>query len=195
MYIPASNRVNIMKRLEIEIGDTVRIAESSVHYNTTRRSNPRCDGIVQEICSHIDVDWENNTSNTYQSSDLILIKKGKTMQFTKSDLKTGMFVKQRDGMFMLVLEKAAVGRTCFTNLADVKENLLSGYAHLDIVAVYEALYGGIVNDYMRGEDLTLIWERTEQTEAQQTEAQKEMEVLQAKMDELQEQMKVVKAKI
>jgi hypothetical protein len=115
---------------------------------------------------------------------------GKTMRFTKSDLKTGMFVKQRDGMFMLVLEKAAVGSTCFTNLADVKENLLSGYAHLDIVAVYEAGYGGVVNDYMRGEDLTLIWERTEQTEAQ-----KEMEVLQAQAKALQEQAQAIQEQI
>jgi hypothetical protein len=80
MYIPASNRVNIMEQLEIEIGDTVRIALTSGYYNSYFKSNPKCNGIVSSICSYIDVDWENNTSNTYQSSDLILIKKGKAMQ-------------------------------------------------------------------------------------------------------------------
>ena len=58
------------------------------------------------------------------------------------------------------------------------------------MAVYTTASRDTLECHLSGESLTLIWERTEQTEAQ-----KEMEVLQAKMDELQEQMKVVQAKM
>jgi hypothetical protein len=132
---------------------------------------------------------ENPTIVTY--TEMMQLLKKTMKEFTKSDLKTGMFVKQREGMYMLVLEDRAVGNTGFTLLSDVRHNLLaSAYKHLDIVAVYKASGDGVMTDYMEGNELTLIWERTEQTPAQ-----KEMEVLQTKMDELQEQMKVVQAKL
>jgi hypothetical protein len=179
-----------MNQLKIEIGDTVKIAEGSRYY----RHSGDGEGVVNSTTIGsltIKVKWDSGYSNYYDNSDLTLIKKGKTMQFTKSDLKTGMFVKQRDGMFMLVLEKAAVGSTCFTNLVDLKENLLAvNYTHLDIVAVYKAVYGGIVNEYMLGNELALIWERIEQTEAQ-----KEMEVLQEQAKALQEQITKLQSKL
>ena len=182
-----------MNQLKIEIGDTVRIAETSEYYGSGI-CNPMCEGLYIKVAlgldHHYKVRWNNGEEAYYNLHDLTLIKKGKTMQFTKSDLKTGMFVKQRDGMFLLVLEKAAVGNTCFTCLSDLKENLLADYKHLDIVAVYEAAYGGIVKGYMRGQHLTPIWERTEQTEAQ-----KEMEVLQEQAKALQEQITKLQGKL
>ena len=185
-----------MNELKIEIGDTVKIAKSSEFYNCPDANNPQCEGVYIAISEDYfythHVEWVNGHANYYRLRDLTLIKKGKKdmKEFTKSDLKTGMFVKQRDGMFMLVLEKAAVGSTCFTNLADLNESLLSGYTHLDIVAVYQAVHGGIVGEYMRGESLTLIWRRTEQTEAQ-----KEMASLQVKMSEMQEQVNALQGVI
>ena len=44
--------------------------------------------------------------------------------------------------------------------------------------------------YLKGEDLTLVWERTEQTEAQ-----KEMEVLQKQATALQEQITKLQGKL
>jgi hypothetical protein len=172
-----------MNELEIEIGDTVE----SLGFNKGARGTCLTTGGGVYY-----IDWDDYCSSWRRRNTLKLIKKGKKdmKEFTKSDLKTGMFVKQRDGMFMLVLEKAAVGNTCYTNLADLKENLLSGYTHLDIVAVYEASYGGIVNDYMRGEALKLIWERIEQTPAQ-----KEMEILQAQVKAVQEQITKLQGKL
>jgi translation elongation factor P/translation initiation factor 5A len=120
---------------------------------------------------------------------------GKTMkEFTKSDLKTGMFVKNRDGNYKVViggvLEVLSGIDTC-TRLGTFSDSLISNNCKgLDIVAVYKVQREGYLRTYLQGESLTLIWERTEQTPAQ-----KEMEVLQAKMDELQEQMKVVQAKL
>jgi hypothetical protein len=116
---------------------------------------------------------------------------GKTMEFTKSDLKTGMFVKYRDGGIRLVLGNTLTG-DFWRSLDEVKVNLMSDdvQRHLDIMSVYESLSPAIISTYLNGGCLELIWERTEQTPAQ-----KEMEVLQAKMDELQEQMKVVQAKL
>jgi hypothetical protein len=191
----------MIKQFGIEI---VRIAEASSYYHALSETNPKCDGIVREIRGHLGVYWENNTSNIYQPQDLILIEKGKTMkEFTKSDLiklaqTETVFVKQREGMYMLVLKDRAVGNTGFTLLSDVCDNLLASmFKHLDIVAVYKASGDGVMTDYMEGNELTLIWERTEQTPAQ-----KEMEALQvkmnesqAKMNELQAQMKVVQAKL
>jgi hypothetical protein len=151
----------------------------------------RCDGIAGT--------FGYDSGDTLISYTEMMQLLGKTMkEFTKSDLKTGMFVKQREGMHMLVLEDRAVGNTGFTLLSDVRHNLLASvYKHLDIVAVYKASGDGVMTDYMEGNELTLIWERTEQTPAQ-----KEMEVLQvkmnesqAKMNELQAQMKVVQAKL
>jgi hypothetical protein len=180
--------------LKIEIGDTVRISESSKYYMHQDYDNPRCEGVCIKARGNWDcrVIWSNGKINSYNMGDLILIKKGKTMkEFTKSDLKTGMFVKQREGMYMLVLEDRAVGNTGFTLLSDVRHNLLASvYKHLDIVAVYRPSGVGVMTGYMSGNDLNLIWERTEQTPSQI-----EMEVLQSKMDELQEQMKVVQAKL
>jgi hypothetical protein len=120
---------------------------------------------------------------------------GKTMkEFTKSDLKTGMFVKNRDGNYKVVLggvlEVLSGIDTC-TRLGTFSDSLISNYCKgLDIVAVYKVQREGYLRTYLQGNSLTLIWERTEQTPAQ-----KEMEVLQAKMNELQEQMKVLQAKL
>ena len=179
-------------QLKIEVGDTVRIAKTSGYYNSCFKNNPMCEGVVVEDCGPLDVDWDNGFSNTYQSHDLILIKKGKTMQFTKSDLKTGMFVKYRSGDYRVVIGHVLSGTGCAT-LPQYSEDLKYRgdiYPQLDIVAVYKATRGTNIDEYLKGHCLTPIWERTEQTPAQ-----KEMEVLQAKMDELQEQMKVVQAKL
>jgi hypothetical protein len=187
-------------QLKIEVGDTVRIAGTSVHYNRAEESNPKCDGVVVEYCGTLDVDWDNGFSNTYQSYDLILIKKGKTMkEFTKSYLKTGMFVKYRGGHYRVVIGDFLSGKGC-ASLSQYSDNLKyvgDTYKALDIMAVYKASGGTNMDEYLSGQRLTLIWERTEQTPAQ-----KEMEVLQvkmnesqAKMNELQAQMKVVQAKL
>jgi hypothetical protein len=116
---------------------------------------------------------------------------GKTMQFTKSDLKTGMFVRNRGGDYKVVIGEVLSGLDACTTLGNFSDSLISndceGY---DIVAVYEVKGTVYLRTYLNGSSLEVIWERTEQTPAQ-----KEMEVLQAKMDELQEQMKVVQAKL
>ena len=99
--------------LEIEVGDTVRIAATSEYYNRHNEYNPRCEGVciaAPDGCGYThDVEWESGKSNHYKVCDLTLVKKGKTMQFTKSDLKTGMFVKQRNGKLKIVLGKNLCG--------------------------------------------------------------------------------------
>jgi hypothetical protein len=117
---------------------------------------------------------------------------GKTMkEFTKSDLKTGMVVRYRDGEYRILIDKVLTGIGGFNVLSLYNDSLLGVNAsNVDIVAVYNMCNARPIDIYLKGEHLTLIWERTEQTPAQ-----KEMEVLQAKMDELQEQIKVVQAKL
>lgn len=113
--------------------------------------------------------------------------------FTKSDLKTGMFVKYRNGEYRMVLGDFL---SCFTTY-----NLISYYGddllcedsirrNLDIVAVYVTAEITALSVYLQGDSLTLLWERT-----QQTEAQKEMEVLNKKIAELQLQATRLQGKI
>ena len=117
---------------------------------------------------------------------------GKTMkEFTKSDLKTGMFVKQRDGDYAVVLDNDLSGLEHYVSLDTITPKLISScLTGNDIMFVYVKAERCCMNSHLSGLGLRRIWERTEQTPAQ-----KEMEVLQSKMDELQEQMKVVQAKL
>jgi hypothetical protein len=124
---------------------------------------------------------------------------GKTMkEFTKSDLKTGMFVKQRDGDYAIVLDETLSTMRMYTELRNIASSLYhNSIKSSDIMAVYTTASRDTLECHLDGESLALIWERTEQTPAQ-----KEMEVLQvkmnesqAKMNELQAQMKVVQAKL
>jgi hypothetical protein len=130
---------------------------------------------------------------------------GKAMkEFTKSDLKTGMFVKQRNGNFKVVLGDAICGdNNNYGRLDEYKENLINickNTAH-DVMAAYNPEKGASLTSYLKGNNITLIWERIEQTPAQ-----KEMEVLltnmvtleyetKSKMEEIQKQIKVVQAKL
>jgi hypothetical protein len=128
---------------------------------------------------------------------------GKTMkEFTKSDLKTGMFVKQRDGDYAVVLDKTLSTMRMYTELRNIASSLYhNSIKSSDIMAVYTTASRDTLECHLGGESLTLIWERTEQTPAQ-----KEMEVLltnmvtleyetKSKMEEIQKQIKVVQAKL
>jgi hypothetical protein len=116
---------------------------------------------------------------------------GKTMEFTKSDLKTGMVVRYRDGEYRLFIDKVLMGIGGFNILSLYNDNLLgSNASNVDIVAVYSMCNARPIDIYLKGEELTLIWERTEQTPAQ-----KEMEELQAQIKKLQEQAKVLQSKL
>jgi hypothetical protein len=123
---------------------------------------------------------------------------GKTMEFTKSDLKTGMFVKYRNGGIRLVLADFVTG-TYWRSLNNVAENLKSVDCQrdLDIMSVYEALRPTNIESYLNGEDLKLIWERTEQTPAQKEmqELLSNIEKAEKDMADMKEQAKVLQAKL
>jgi hypothetical protein len=113
------------------------------------------------------------------------------MEFTKSDLKTGMFVKNRNGDYKMVMGEALAGLDTSTELGYFSESLISNRAKcLDIIAVYKVKSAVYIRTYLQGNSLTLIWERTEQTEAQ-----KEMEVLQEQAKALQEQITKLQSKL
>jgi hypothetical protein len=135
--------------------------------------------------------WVGDTAQTIIPYKEMMQLLGKTMEFTKSDLKTGMFVKYRNGGIRLVLADFVTG-TYWRSLNNVAENLKSVDCQrdLDIMSVYEALRPTNIESYLNGEDLKLIWERTEQTPAQ-----KELALLQEQITALQEQAKVLQAKL
>jgi hypothetical protein len=117
---------------------------------------------------------------------------GKTMQFTKSDLKTGMFVKYRNGEYRVVLSGSLIG-SGYAYLGQFSNNLKAidrGDDELDILSVYSLENARTMKSHLIGEGLKLIWERTEQTPAQ-----KEMEELQSQISKLQEQAKVLQIKL
>ena len=75
---------------------------------------------------------------------------GKTMkEFTKSDLKTGMFVKYRGGHYRVVIGDILSGSGCAT-LPQYSEDLKykgNDYVALDIMAVYKAAKATHINEY------------------------------------------------
>ena len=197
ILIHATNE-RFMNQLKIEIGDTVKIAKSSEFYNCPDANNPQCEGVYIAISEDYfythHVEWVNGHANYYRLRDLTLIKKGKKemKEFTKSDLKTGMFVKLRDEKFRIVLgENLCGGERGWNRLSNYKFDLNSArYKDSDIIAVYNTSEGSSLTSYLEGHFLTPIWERTEQTEAQ-----KEMEVLQEQAKALQEQITKLQSKL
>jgi hypothetical protein len=199
MYIPTSNRVNIMniKNTMCKISGLTTeqkvnlVAEMPDHGFNDFRADEIYIGVTKAGSWGT---WEQgcHTPKIVTYSEMMQLLTGKTVQFTKSDLKKGMFVRQRDGVYKVVFDNIICGEDGFTDLSSLKENLTysNSATHLDIMDVYYANEFRAMKSYLQGLGLRRIWERTEQTEAQ-----KEMEVLQAKMYELQEQMKVVKDKI
>jgi hypothetical protein len=197
MYIPTSNRVNTIniKNTMCRLSDLTQQQVNSVVKAISE--SDYCQWVLDDCligfyCDGDTSTWESPSNPiivTY--TEMMQLLTGKPMQFTKSDLKTGMFVRQRDGDYAVVLDKTLSTMRLYTELCNIESSLHhNSIKSCDIMAVYTTASRDTLGCHLSGESLTLIWERTEQTEAQ-----KEMEVLQAKMDELQEQMKVVKAKI
>jgi hypothetical protein len=183
-----------MNSLEIEIGDTVKISASSQYYQKGT-NNPTCEGVYNKNAGVTSlahrVDWANGERDWYNLHDLTLIKKGKTMQFTKSDLKTGVhFIRNRSEEYKIVLDTMLCGNS-YTPLKQITETLRHNcYRELDIMSVYVITEKRSINSYLKGESLSPIWERTEQTEAQE-----EMEVLQAQAKALQEDTQAIQEQI
>jgi hypothetical protein len=169
-----------MNQLEIEIGDTV---EYSVGSNTG------AGGVCIDIHARYGtyrISWDDYNASWCSFNDLTLIKKGnkEMKEFTKSDLKTGMFVKNRHGHYKIVIGEFLSGLDTSTLFANFSESLISNIGKgYDIVAVYNVHSDGYLRTFLQGNSLTLIWERTEQTEAQ-----KEMAILQEQAKALQEQI-------
>jgi hypothetical protein len=67
--------ITMREPLKIEIGDTVKIVETSSYYPELKEDNPKCEGVVSRVAGSIEVEWNNGCSNVYQSYDLTLIKK------------------------------------------------------------------------------------------------------------------------
>jgi hypothetical protein len=135
--------------------------------------------------------WYGNTNPKIIPYKEMMKLLGKTMEFTKSDLKTGVHViKNRDGDYKIVLDTILCGNS-YTALNLITETLShKNYIDLDIMAVYVITEKRSINSYLTGEGLSLIWERTEQTPAQ-----KELSLLQEQITALQEQAKVLQAKL
>ena len=101
-----------------------------------------------------------------------------------------MFVKQRGGDFKVVLGDI-LSSDSWSELSNYSEDMrIEDLPQFDIVAAYERSRGGCMTSYLEGHLLTLVWERTEQTEAQ-----KEMEVLQEQAKALQEQITKLQGKL
>ena len=192
-----------MNELKIEIGDAVKIAESSKYSHSRYESNPRCEGVCTAVQGSrsltYHVEWANGHGNYYRLCDLTLIKKGKKemKEFTKSDLiklaqTETVFVKQRNGRRKIVLGDNLCGdKRRWTSLSNFGEGLTNhGEKEFDITEVYTTSEGSSLPSYLAGHFLTPIWERTEQTEAQ-----KEMASLQVKMSEMQDQVNALQGVI
>lgn len=102
----------------------------------------------------------------YESEGYKILEWSDYMQknFTKSDLRDGMVVEQRDGGMYLVLAGTTVGKGEYNSIVGYTDGLKwAGYKGGDIVKVYritpESL--GCIEDVFIKNNLELIWERTE----------------------------------
>jgi hypothetical protein len=140
--------------------------------------------------------WVGDTAQTIIPYIEMMQLLGKTIEFTKSDLiklaqSETVIIKQRDNDYSLALKDYAAGSKHFHLYSDIDDNLIhSAHKSLDIIAVYKTLRIRCLDAHLNGQDLTLIWERTEQTPAQ-----KELALLQEQITALQEQAKVLQAKL
>jgi FtsZ-binding cell division protein ZapB len=120
---------------------------------------------------------------------------GKTMQFTKSDLiklaqSNTVFVKYRDESYRVLINGVFNG-VGWATMDDFSDDLKSkAIGRMDVVAVYTSNPFTPLVYQLEGQHLKRIWERTEQTEAQ-----KEMEVLQTQAKALQEQAQAIQEQI
>ena len=111
----------------------------------------------------------------------------KTM--TKSDLKTGMFVKYREGGYYLFTGECFSSGNFFGNVESYSEVLYNRHdKDRDVVSIYKVIRPRPINAYLEGEDLCLIWEREEKTPTQV-----ELEKLREQINTLQEQTKKLEA--
>jgi hypothetical protein len=180
-----------MSKLEIEVGDTVaaRVGISKGARGVCIIDCFRGNGTYK-------ISWDDYNASWVDFKDLTLIKKGKTMQFTKSDLiklaqTETVFVRQRDGEFSIFINDTFSEMGQHMPLSSYADNLKhKRNPQYDIMAVCEATDRRNMSGYLQGEHLTPLWERTEQSEAQ-----KEMEVLQAQAKALQEQITKLQSKL
>ena len=101
-------------------------------------------------------------------------------KFTKSDLKDGMVVEQRDGDMYLVLAGMVVGKGEYNSIVGYTDGLKwAGYKGGDIVKVYRITPGslGCIEDVFIKSNLELIWERKESKKMTIEEMRQKLEEL------------------
>lgn len=87
-------------------------------------------------------------------------------EFTKSDLKNGMIVELRNGFRGIVInDNLILGNKLYSELLDYNDDLSIKYNlngnDLDIVKVYTVWSYMGFEDYLKDDNLELIWERKE----------------------------------
>jgi hypothetical protein len=114
------------------------------------------------------------------------------MQFTKSDLKTGMVVRFRNESYKIVFGDELSGLENTDSFSSFTNHLLHNEFHTDgdIVAVYNVKQASLIHALLEGYNLTLIWERVGRSDEE-----KEMDALRAQRDELQEKIEALHAKL
>ena len=99
--------------------------------------------------------------------------------FTKDDLKDGMVVELKNGYRGIIIHNLIIGEDFYIQLSNYNDRLIANYNNpivngLNIIKVYNALsYKGFKN-YIKDENLTLIWEREEPVKMTKEEIEEEL---------------------
>ena len=163
--------------MKFKVGDKVRVRGNLVSgktYNDCYFADSMRKYKSREAC--ITEAWETHSGSRYHidictegffgpycwSDDMLALPHA----FTKSDLKDGMVVENREGNRYIVLNGAFMRHHGFCAFKYFNDDLTETLDHknLDIMKVYEASSPLSLDDYMGDRNLTLIWEREEKPE-------------------------------
>jgi hypothetical protein len=181
--------------MEFKVGDEVKIIRNSRGYEFLDKYVGKTYKIKEDYSNKT---YELGNGYWWPEVDLELIKEDNNMK--KSDLKTGMLVKDRDNRWYVVLKdrhgakdiiSGIIEGSGFDGLEHYNDNLInkSGFKHSDFMIVatpnISTMYG--LKGAIDKEDYTILWQRKSEKEEQLENIIGELQgQLKEKLNELEE---------
>jgi uncharacterized protein YodC (DUF2158 family) len=150
------------KVMKFKVGDKVRIKKPGSYHNNMVAviTKDNYESITDKLGYQIRIGEETNPHGcVWFNEELELIERA---AFTKSDLKDGMVVENREGTVLLLVGDTLMNEKKYMIFTNIKDDLTHKmFRDLDIVKVYTTK-GNTLSTVLNISNLTLIWERKEE---------------------------------